>query len=576
MRIDAEPERLRGLVGPQIFNEGRSGWEQGQIEWMTWDRPSLWAEVKNPVGPSYRVHLELVQEEDVWRPAVAMCSCADASSPWCSHSVAVLLAAEHASVELLRERPFAWRINGLSEETSRQWLLELLSVDEATFVIARQLCKLQQDASFSPLDLPGLLQAMVILVRRATETVRAGSDDPNTVSDDDGFDELNDFLDAISDLVDNRRNVEAMTLLTELTQRVVDAWEVLVNSDESAYMFVNDLTEVWLEAVLSEPLSSEKREKLLASVKEWHECFANYGNASMAALLLALKYGPDWTAMEQDPEFFHLDYRMMVATAWLFCLDRDGDDFGYLQYSEAAGLHLLHALRLISVHRLSDAKSYASQHVRDELELRMMVLVMARINLEEAFQFGLERWNELVEAPMLASVLAEWAETLNQTESLLSLHQSAWPSDPSIERYRRLKELSKDRWAEISPDLLAVYKSGVHPDDGVTVLIAEGQFDDMIALIEKTPMINDATLKQAAEAAISERPQWVIEFFSKRAMEIMDAGRHEEYERAAEYASYARDGYLKLNQAKNWNRWKAWVLARHKRKDTLTPLIRSL
>jgi uncharacterized Zn finger protein len=72
-------------------------------------------------------------------------------------------------------------------------------------------------------------------------------------------------------------------------------------------------------------------------------------------------------------------------------------------------------------------------------------------------------------------------------------------------------------------------------------------------------------IERVAEAAISARPDWVIQTARKQAEAIMDAGKSNHYATAARACVSQRAAYRAAGREPEWQAYLAELLARHAR-----------
>lgn len=573
MNIVVDLDKLKRSVGMEMFAQGEQCRNRGEIAWMLWDRPTMLAEVVTDKDPRYQVQIMLMQEGENWSPSSVRCSCPLWKNAWCPHTVAVMLAAEVDSEELLRERPLNRRIQRLSVERCRDLLMRLQENDEARFFIAGELSQDRNTIAAS--------SDYEAIMRRVSEEVRTVAGDlsyqrhrPERAEK--ALAELEAMVALIRDRMDDGQSEEAVFMLLGLTGEIVTVWDTVDEEAGSLYGFFHDLSQVWLDAMMAARLLPKDRATVETLLKEWNAELSNYGIEALEVVVWVMEQGSDWIPVILEGEVDDPDFRTLVGRSWLRCLDRQGDDQGYLQYAQTMGLHLEHVCRLVQLKRVSDAISYSTEYLQREHDILTAVTEIARLDGETAFQYGVNQWRDLGDAPHLAKRLAEMAEVGGHQAELLGLHRNAWRADPSFHRYRRLKELWSGDWSELASELHAVYLNGYAPEEAIRVLASERHLDELIRVMEQAHGVSAELVREGVLALIPERAEWVVRFFQRRALAIMNEGRNGEYQTAALAAAYVRDAYRALDQEREWQAWKESIIVAHHRKYTLMPLIRPL
>jgi uncharacterized Zn finger protein len=85
-----------------------------------------------------------------------------------------------------------------------------------------------------------------------------------------------------------------------------------------------------------------------------------------------------------------------------------------------------------------------------------------------------------------------------------------------------------------------------------------------------------ALTAEVAEAAAETHPEWVIDESTRRADEIMDAGKADRYHYAAEWVARAKRAYLALGREPEWREFLEERIERHRRKYKLRPMLEAL
>jgi uncharacterized Zn finger protein len=78
------------------------------------------------------------------------------------------------------------------------------------------------------------------------------------------------------------------------------------------------------------------------------------------------------------------------------------------------------------------------------------------------------------------------------------------------------------------------------------------------------------------DAAVSERPEWVIENARRRAEEIMDQGRSKAYHHAIDWLKQVKAGFLAAGRQKEWSEYLQKLWQTHSRKYGLVSQLKRL
>lgn len=106
------------------------------------------------------------------------------------------------------------------------------------------------------------------------------------------------------------------------------------------------------------------------------------------------------------------------------------------------------------------------------------------------------------------------------------------------------------------------------------ILLDEGMIDEAVAAAG--PDTGTAVLRQLAEAAHASHPDWVIALAECPAARIMDAGSAGQYAEAADWLGCAARAYDAAGRFEDWTRRIEALIATHKRKHKLRPMLEAL
>jgi uncharacterized Zn finger protein len=83
-------------------------------------------------------------------------------------------------------------------------------------------------------------------------------------------------------------------------------------------------------------------------------------------------------------------------------------------------------------------------------------------------------------------------------------------------------------------------------------------------------------VERVAAAAVQRRPDWVIRTCRGQAERIMDEGKARHYHHAVRWLELVRAAYLAAGREAEWAAYRDGLIARHKRKYSLVPLLERL
>ena len=176
--------------------------------------------------------------------------------------------------------------------------------------------------------------------------------------------------------------------------------------------------------------------------------------------------------------------------------------------------------------------------------------------------------------------MARWirdiATSENQPERALDAAMIAMRERPGLEDYQIIQSLAGDRWPELREELLSHLRqlNSLYSLPKVDIFLHEGLIDDAIDSLGD--YVGYSTIEKVAEAAVSARPDWVIQVSRKQAEVIMNAGKSNAYHHAAKWLKKARAAYLAADREEEWREYLADLLDQHRRKRALVPRLKEM
>jgi uncharacterized Zn finger protein len=154
---------------------------------------------------------------------------------------------------------------------------------------------------------------------------------------------------------------------------------------------------------------------------------------------------------------------------------------------------------------------------------------------------------------------------------------------PTLSDYLKIQELEDpEAWPKLRKKLLA----GLHKkhlfrvQPAVDIFLHEGLLKDAIKVVDQCGSYQSEHIHQVMEAAISERPDWVIvnacdgvAFQGNRAEFIMDTGKAKHYHHAVKWLQFAQRAYQQTEERQKWQTYFAKLRQKHARKRKLIDLI---
>lgn len=564
-RIAMSDERLARCAGEEAAAGGRQYAKENRVFNLSLLWPELAAEVEGPGREPCRVVVTLAEQNAVWVPQKAECSC-PSSDMWCRHAVAVVLTARDDPEQILQRQPLITTIRQMNAAQAQDFLVRLAAVP----AVREQMERMVPSQPRSYLDdgsqdfKQEMSQARDSLRDLIGSVYDGAIDLPGT---------LRPMLEAAGDLLEEGRAGQAAAQLMALTGAYLDVWTNLDDSDGDVSGFVDEISPALTEALFLAELDEDERREVAAQLRKWDKESRDYGVETLQAPWQAAERGPEAAAELAFSKEPMGQAEEVLASAWLSALDKRGQDGEYLAFAARLGWHGLYAAQLAKMGRVAQAVEYAVAHVGDsEGALAAVRSLWDHGAHQEAVQLGLDL------APRtgsIASVVAQYADLRGDEEGALTAYLIAFQEFPMLEHYDRIKDLSGDRWPEIAESLWQRLRKENSGYAAVRIFLQEHMTADIMASCDRG-WPDAAILEEAAETVLLEEPEWVIRVLSRQAEAIIEAKQSTRYRRAARFLALVKKAYLAKGDVEGWAAYKAAITAAHQRKYALMPLIEPL
>ncbi len=274
-----------------------------------------------------------------------------------------------------------------------------------------------------------------------------------------------------------------------------------------------------------------------------------------------------------------------LTKARLRVLARRGRYDEYLAFARLMGEPLAYATMLAQRGQVEEAAAYGREHLRmaeSALTLAQALLAQGAPTLAFAVaQHGLTAAGSTV---ALARWLRDSATAHPADEIAGAAALIAFQADVDLPSYQAVQRLAGADWPRQRERLLTIARQRhLHLGNGagpIGIFLHEGLLDDAIAALGSPTArgysSHDVTLDLVLDAALMQRPDWVIQTCRTLAEQIMASGSSGLYEDAARLLGKARNAYRAANRAEEWRVVLADVMTRYRRKYKLIPLLSAL
>jgi uncharacterized Zn finger protein len=517
----------------------------------------------------------------------ALCNCPYGYESWCKHIVATLLTCLHHPDRIQQRPALAELLAPLSRE-QLQSIVQNLATAQPEWIAAIE----QQIAQLTAFPTPS-----------TKKVARRTSVDPKPIerqverileryvgqwNDAPALDEIRELMQKADKFLEQGDGDNALIILGAIARVYVQDWMNLDGSSGESGDFFTELDDALTEAILSAELTDSNRQQWQQDLQHWQKEVDNYGVDAFAMSLTALEQGwhysplqrvlqgelTEWGAWDDEAPDFADD----LARIRLKILDRQGRHQEYLYLAEAEGQTDRYLQMLAKLGRTEEAIAQAQRQMRTSEEaLTLAQTLRERGELEQALQIATQ--GLLLDGHShypLAVWTSELAEGMGQQETALQARVTAFKTYPSLADYLKVQELAGDRWRSLQQELLTTLQGlsdTLHAAAKVAIFLQEGLIDAAIVTVDQLSSYQSEIIHPVMDAAVSHRPEWVIENARRRAESIMNEGKAKYYHHATNWLRQVRAAYLQLGQQQEWQQYRKVLLQTHARKHKLVSML---
>ena len=370
----------------------------------------------------------------------------------------------------------------------------------------------------------------------------------------------------------------------------------------------DDFDRYLTEAVLGLQLGDNERKRLLYEVFAWNDQIRNtWTSPSLSIAAHALAEGLE-THDEETGELLaevaglelgstdtstYSEIRLRVLRA----TDRSDEA---LAFAATTGQGAGYLGVLLEQSKLEQVMSEYQEHLKSEQDALSVAQGLADAHPEEALelaQYGLaqtpvhsvqnDRLRELGldldsssgqnDRLALASFTKDLAARLGNDEATLDASLIEFGLSASLPRYEALKKLVGTDWEGVQSRLLGELQGADYQNRyaAVDILLKEGLPDDAVGVASRFSS-DDTLLRKVMSAVTSTHASWVISSACGKSEPIMDEGRSNYYDSAAQWLGYAKTAYDASGKEKEWQAYVAGVRDKHRRKYRLMEALEGL
>jgi len=573
---------IRGHASAQSFDRGQGYYRSRAVDSLIRRGNVLFARVEGSEAEPYQISIHFDQG-GITR---AICSCPYDYEGWCKHIVATLLTCLHQSDQIENRPELAAQLAPCNRE-QLQTIVQNLADEQPEWIEAIE----SQIALLSPSK-----------PTKSQKTSRRTAVDPKPIewqvqqiidryvgqwNDEPALDEIRDIMQKADQFIEQGDGNNALIILGAIGRAYVQDWMNLDGSSGESGTFFEELDDALTEAILSAELSGSDRQQWQRDLDNWRIEVDDYGVDSFAM---------SWTALDQGWEYPPLqsvlqgditelgawadeapDFADDLALIRLRILERQERYEEYLYLAEAEGQTDRYLRMLANLGRTEEAIAQAQQQMSTPEEaLTLAQALRAQGELEQALRIAAQGLTlDGSHKHLLALWTSELAEGMNQAIALQA-RLTAFQLQPSLLDYLKVRELAGDRWSSLQQEMLTALRqdtSSLTAKAKAAIFLEEGLINDAIVTVEQLSSYQLDAIQSVMDAAVSHRPEWVIENARRRAESIMNEGKAQHYHHAMNWLRQVRAAYLHLGQPQEWKRYRTALMQTHARKRKLVDLL---
>lgn len=169
----------------------------------------------------------------------------------------------------------------------------------------------------------------------------------------------------------------------------------------------------------------------------------------------------------------------------------------------------------------------------------------------------------------LAAWMAEIAEEIGDTVTVIKGRVQAFQEEPSYPKYLKLEELAGANWQNIKQEVLAALAENTAwgaKTAKVNIYIYEGLINKAIPLVENLGYNKQSLVLKVMDAAMQTHPDWIIDNASQRAEAILSEGKAKYYGTTIKWLRRVRQAYIDNDRQSEWNEYRTELVTIHARK----------
>ncbi len=582
---------IRHLASPQSFSRGQAYFRDGAVLEIERRGDLLFAQVEGSSYKPYQVTVTL----DAGGIVEADCTCPYDWGGYCKHIVAVLLTYIHRPDQVVERRPTADLLANLDREALVGLVEELLAAHphladwvEGRLAAQTDRSPAQPEAEAGPRQRRSPLDPQPF--RRQVRNILR---DLSRLDPSEAYWATGEIVARIREVMNQAgpflaagdgRN--ALVILEAVADEYVGQWFEFDDSDGELGALLDEMGDLFAEALLSADLSPAERRAWADRLTDWQEDIEEYGidqgfNVAIAAVELGWDHPSLQQAMQghatgiwEEEEPWYADELMAV---YLNALEHQGRFQEYLNLARAAGQTTRYLTMLVKAGRGDEAVACGLKSLTSPDEALALAQALRQHDRpHDALRIAGHGLTLPGTVGPLAHWLCDFASGLGQTALAFQAAHAAFMESPSLADYQAVQSLAGDTWPQLKGKLLDRLARTADTSTAVAIYLHEGLVDQAVQAVDRDRYAGYDTVEKVVDAAWQSHPEWVIRQCRQQAEPIMDQGKSQQYHHAVRWLEKAGKAYRAAGREAEWRAYLEGLISKHIRKYSLRPQLEAL
>ncbi len=363
--------------------------------------------------------------------------------------------------------------------------------------------------------------------------------------------QLGEVRDSASEFLEAGDAQGALVILTTLLMEVSGSFDQFDDSDGELSGFFSGLALPLIETILSANLNKTERRRLYQELEPVIQELSAYGIDDLDGILAALNRG--WSGeMLDELEDYSFDETILIE-AKLNILERQNRTEEYLELCLETGEYQCYILKQIELGEFEKAIEIAWKTLT-QADAALVVAKALRNagHLPDALRLAEKGLGLSGSKHDLGVWLGPIEEAQGQIEPAIQAYQAAFMSQPSLEVYTSLKNLSGEKWENLKGFLVQTMQALPYTDVLVDVYLFEEAWDEAIVITDQAGEWNYSLIEKVTDAVLPFRPDWVIQASRKQAEGLIAKTQSKYYAIATGWLAKMKKAYLASDRKTEW------------------------